>query len=138
MKLIQTKNPFDTNWRMPSSYLAGILFLLMMSWGLGGTPVYGVPPGVTQEQEEARNFIYQSAQATEVAWEEFHQAAIGGTLASPTVQSRIEQQLHEARALLMEARKAGRANQFDSVKSLTQKIFQITENIVKASREKKQ
>ena len=38
----------------------------------------------------------------------------------------------------MEARKAERANQFDSVKSLTQKIVQITQNIVQASWEKKQ
>jgi precorrin-6B methylase 2 len=105
---------------------------------LGGTPVYGVPPVVLQEQEGARDLIYQASQATEQAWEEFHAAAIGGTLASPEVQSRIERLLHEARALLMEARKAERDNQFHSVETLTQKIQQITQNIVQASREKKQ
>ena len=124
--------------RVASSYMVGILFLTVLPWMLGETPVYGVSPVVTQEKEEARNHIYHSAQATEQAWEEFHAAAIGGTLASPTVQSNIEGQLHEARALLMEARKAERANQYDSVKSLTHKILQITQNIVQASREKKQ
>ncbi len=120
------------------SHLAGILFLTVLLWMPGGTPVYGVPLGVTQEKAVAQELIYQSAKATDQAWEEFHAAAIGGTLASPTVQSTIERQLHEARALLMEARKAERDNQLDSVKTLTLKIQQITQNIVQASREKKQ
>lgn len=124
--------------QLPLSYLSGFLFIMIASWGVGGAPVYGAPPMSPQEQEEARDLIFQSAQATEQAWEEFHHSAIGGTLASPTVQSSIERQLHEVRALLMEARKAERANQYDSVKSLTQQILRITQNIVQASREKKQ
>ena len=32
-----------------------------------------------QDRKEAQDLIYQSAQATEKAWEEFHSAAIGGT-----------------------------------------------------------
>lgn len=117
---------------------AVILLSFILINGFGGTPAYGVPPDVTHAQQEARNLILQSAQATEHAWEEFHRAAIGGTLASPAVQSMIEGQLHEVRALLMEARKAERAEQFGSVKSLTQKILQITQEIVQASRERKQ
>ncbi|KPK25676.1 MAG: hypothetical protein AMK69_13695 [Nitrospira bacterium SG8_3] len=120
------------------SYLNYLLFILIASWGVGGAPALGASPMSTQEQEEARDLIYQSSQATEQAWEEFHAAAIGGTLASPAVQSNIERQLHESRALLMEARKAARAHQFDLVKSLTEKIIEITQNIVQASREKKQ
>jgi hypothetical protein len=114
------------------------LLLTIMTWGPGGTPAHGVPPELEQDRKEARELIIQSARATEHAWEEFHSAAIGGTLASPAVQADIERQLHEVRALLMEARKAERANRFDSVKTLTQEILQITQNIVQASREKKQ
>lgn len=138
MNLNQAKNGWDYSMLFRFSYLACALFLAMITWGAGGTPAYGVPPGLEQDQREAHTLIYQSAQATEHAWEEFHSAAIGGTLASPAVQSSIERQLHEVRALLMEARKAERANRFDSVKSLTQQIIQITQNIVQASREKKQ
>ncbi|MFZ1745506.1 MAG: hypothetical protein WBO24_04990 [Nitrospirales bacterium] len=138
MSVNQSKKRIGKNMRVASSYLVSILFLTFLPWMLGGTPVYGVPPVMTEEKEGARDLIYQSAQATEDAWEEFHAAAIGGTLASPAVQSSIERQLHEARALLMEARKAERDNRFDSVKALTQKIQQITQNIVQASREKKQ
>ena len=138
MKVNQPKKKKEKTMRVASSYLVSILFLTFLPWMLGGTPAYGVPPMITEEKEGARELIYQSAQATDQAWEEFHAAAIGGTLASPAVQSSIEGQLHEVRALLMEARKAERDNRFDSVKSLTQKIQQITQNIVQASREKKQ
>lgn len=138
MRVNQPKKRIAMNKRVTSSYLVGILFLTFLPWILVGTPVHGEPTVVTQEKEEARDLIHQSSQATEEAWEEFHAAAIGGTLASPAIQSSIERQLHEARALLMEARKAERDNQFDSVTTLTQKILQITQNIVQASREKKQ
>jgi hypothetical protein len=117
---------------------ACVLILSILLWGNGGTLVYGVPPAEEQEQGKARALIHESAQAIEYAWEEFHQAAIGGTLASPAVQSRIEHQLHEVRALLMQARQAERAGQHVSVKSLTQDILKITQDIVHASREKKQ
>lgn len=138
MRVNQPKMQAGKNIRVATSYLTGILCLMLLACLFGGTPVYGVPPGDTQDEVGARDLIYQSAQATEQAWEEFHAAAIGGTLASPAVQSSIERQLHEARALLMDARKAERDNQFDAVTTLTQKIQQITQNIVQASREKKQ
>jgi hypothetical protein len=138
MKLNHRNDSWEHHMLVRYSYLACVLLLTIMSWGPGGTPGYGISPGIEQDRKEAQDLIYQSAQATEKAWEEFHSAAIGGTLASPMVQSGIERQLHEARALLMEARKAERVHQLDSVKSLTQKIVQITQNIVQASREKKQ
>jgi hypothetical protein len=138
MKVNQPTNRLGKIMRVLSSYLTGFFCLIILTCVLGGTPAYGVPPADAQNQEEARALIHQSALATERAWEEFHSAAIGGTLASPTVQTTIESQLHKIRALLMDARKAERANQFDLVKSLTQQILEITQNIVQASREKKQ
>lgn len=114
-----------------------ILLLSVLIWGMGITPGYAVPPAERQEQAEARTQIHQSSLATEDAWEEFHQAAIEGTLASPAMQSHIEHQLHEVRALLMKARTAERAGQYGSVKSLTQCILKITQDIVHASQEKK-
>lgn len=138
MNVNEHKNRLRKNMCLPSPHLTCVLFVMIALSGFGGTPVYGVPPTTAQDQQEARDLIHQSAQATEQAWEEFHAAAIGGTLASPTVQTSIERQLHEVRSLLMEARKAERDNQYDSVKSLTHKILQITQNIVQASREKKQ
>ncbi len=88
--------------------------------------------------EKATSLIREAALATEHAWEEFHAAAIGGTLASPLVQVTIEQQLHEARALLMQARIARREQQYEAVDDITKKIQTITQQIIQASRERKQ
>ena len=82
--------------------------------------------------------IYMASLAVEEAWEEFHRSAIGGTLASPFIQTQIEQQLHESRALLMNARKAKRNGQHVTVKKITDRVRQLSSNIVMSSREKKQ
>ncbi|MGD9851772.1 MAG: hypothetical protein AB7T38_10925 [Nitrospirales bacterium] len=102
-----------------------------------GAPALGAPPEAPVQQTSADNLIHEAAQAADHAWEEFHRAAIGGTLASPALQVAIEGQLHEVRALLMEARKADRAQQLDSVRTMTEKIFIITHHIVQASQERK-
>ena len=86
----------------------------------------------------SRQLIHDAAQAVDEAWEEFHRAAIGGTLASPSLQTKIEGQLHEARGLLMETRKAERRGDHRSVKTITHKLFELSHEIVLASREKKQ
>lgn len=121
-----------SGWRVS---LAVFIFTALAS--TVGAPAQGAPPESPIRQTSADNLIHEAAQAADHAWEEFHRAAIGGTLASPALQVAIENQLHDVRALLMEARKADRAQQFDSVKILTEKIFIITQNIVQASQERK-
>ncbi len=88
--------------------------------------------------DEATEFIREAANATEQAWEEFHTSAIEGTLASPLVQVTIERQLHEARGLLMEARKAKRSQDYQSVQHITRLVQELTHHIILASRERKQ
>ena len=95
------------------------------------------PPSDHTTEGTSRQLIHDAAQAVDEAWEEFHRAAIGGTLASPSVQTTIEGQLHEARGLLMEARKAERRGDHRSVKIITDKLFELSHEIVMASREKK-
>lgn len=109
-------------------------FILLMTWGI---PSQSYSSGEGISQTEATQLIRQAADATEQAWEEFHDAAIQGTLASPLVQVTIESQLHEVRRLLMEARKAERAQDYHSVKKLTQQVQEITQNIIQESRERK-
>ncbi|GJL62967.1 MAG: hypothetical protein NPIRA04_16210 [Nitrospirales bacterium] len=82
--------------------------------------------------------IHKAAQAVDTAWEEFHRSAIEGTLASPTLQSQIEQQLHNARGLVMSARKAGRKGDFLSVQRITHRVIDLSKTIIASSREKKQ
>ncbi len=111
-----------------------ITFILVVAWGI---PSQAYSSGEVVSQAEAAQLIRQAANATDQAWEEFHNAAIQGTLASPLVQVTIESQLHEVRRLLMEARKAKRSQDYNSVNTMTQQVQEITQNIIQESRERK-
>ena len=126
----------------PRHRIKGMIYLMfsmiLIQLILGGTPSQANSSGEEVSQDEATQLIRQAAHATEQAWEEFHAAAIEGTLASPLIQVTIEGQLHEIRALLMQARIAKRSQDYRAVKDITQQIHEITQNIIKASRERKQ
>ena len=115
-----------------------MLSMILINLIIGGTPSQANSSREGVSQDEATQFIREAAHATEQAWEEFHAAAIEGTLASPLIQVTIEGQLHEVRALLMQARIAKRSQDYRAVKDITQQIHEITQNIIKASRERKQ
>ena len=126
----------------PRNRIKGMIYLMLsmilINLIIGGTPSQANSSGEEVSQDEATQLIREAAHATEEAWEEFHAAAIEGTLASPLIQVTIEGQLHEVRALLMQARIAKRSQDYQAVKDITQQIHEITQNIIKASRERKQ
>lgn len=123
----------------PNAHRASIFLLVTILLSLhSGTLSQVALAVVPTEEGSSQEVINRAARAVDDAWEEFHQAAIGGTLASPVIQTKIESQLHEARALLMEARKAERKRDHQSVKIITNKLFVLSNQIVQASREKKQ
>jgi hypothetical protein len=129
-KLKPRKQIKDTMYFMLSLIFIQLLML--------GTPSQAHSSGEGVSQDEATQLIRKAAHATEEAWEEFHTAAIEGTLASPNIQVTIEGQLHEARGLLMKARIAKRSQDYQTVKDITEEINKITHNIIQASRERKQ
>jgi len=75
--------------------------------------------------------------AVEKAWETYHHAALGGTLASPSIQTELEMNLHKTRLLLAEAYNAEERGEEETVDELVTKIFGITEQILIESREPK-
>jgi hypothetical protein len=115
-----------------------MLSMILIQLITGGIPSQANASGEGVSKDEATQLILEAANATEEAWEEFHAAAIEGTLASPLIQVTIEGQLHEARGLLMQARIAKRSQDYQGVKDITQQIQEITQNIIQASRERKQ
>ena len=131
------------NHQKPQNKFHGLMFptlsiiclLLNPAAGIASSPVTA---GSEIAIDEAAEFIRQAADATEQAWEEFHTSAIEGTLASPLVQVTIERQLHEVRGLLMEARKAKRSQDYQSVKHITKQVQELTQHIILASRKRKQ
>ena len=81
--------------------------------------------------------LYRADKDVDEAWEAFHQAALGGTLASPAIQTQIEQALHESRLLLVNARQAAQDNDERVVSRLTARIQDISTQIKEKSRRQK-
>lgn len=113
------------------------MLLSLVVWVSLGAPVWGAPSEPPVTDDPTPIMIREAAVAADRAWEEFHAAAIGGTLASPDLQATIEGQLHEMRKLLMEARQAERNQRHESARQLTREILNITNTIIQASRERK-
>ncbi len=116
-----------------SNLLLWVIALSAICWGTGHVFAMDEP---SVESDSTRR-VHLSSRAVEDAWEEFHSSAIGGTLASPMIQTQIEQQLHEARGLLMKARKAKRKGDYNSVLSITDRVIHLSQTIVASSRERK-
>ena len=116
------------------------LTLLFMAWGisLGIDPVWAGHAGPHfHSRKPIQASLYQADKNVDEAWEAFHQAALGGTLASPAIQTQIEQALHESRLLLVDARQAARDDDARVVSLLTERIEQLATQIKEKSRRQK-
>ena len=116
------------------------LTLLFMAWSisLGIDPVWAGHAGSHfHPRSPMQESLYLADKNVNEAWEAFHQAALGGTLASPAIQTQIEQALHESRLLLVDARQAARDNNTRAVSSLTARIGEISTRIKEKSRRQK-
>ena len=108
-----------------------------VTWGTGlGLAGHAGPQFHPRSSIQAS--LYRADRHVDEAWEAFHQAALGGTLASPAIQTQIEQALHESRLLLVDARKAAQGNDNRAVSTLTARIEEISTRIKEKSRRQKQ
>ena len=73
----------------------------------------------------------------EQAWETYHDAALGGTLASPAIQTELEMNLHQSRALLAEAYDAEDKGDAETVNKVIAEIMRINQKVITESREPK-
>lgn len=87
---------------------------------------------------EAVQVVHEAEHAVDHAWETYHKAALGGTIASPSVQADIEQHLHDARALVPEAQRAAERGDLREVNGLIERIHDHTNTAIKESMEHKQ
>ncbi len=76
--------------------------------------------------------------SVELAWDMYHHAALGGTLASPSIQSELEMNLHKSRALLAEAYAAEEGGDIQKTQDLIKQILEITQKVITKSQEQKQ
>ena len=76
--------------------------------------------------------------AVEKAWDVYHEGALGGTLQSPKVQTKLEMDLHQSRGLLTEAYDAEDGGDLQKTNKIIQKIMKITHRVIVESQVQKQ
>ena len=82
--------------------------------------------------------VREAEHSVDHAWEIYHRAALGGTIASPSLQTQIEQHLHEARTLITEAQEAAERGDRRNVGRLVGEIMNHTSRAIMGSKEQKQ
>ncbi|MBK5283274.1 MAG: hypothetical protein JJE16_14465 [Nitrospiraceae bacterium] len=86
---------------------------------------------------EVAQAVLEAAHDVDQAWEVYHRAALGGTVASPALQADIEQQLHEARTLITLARVAAERGDERQVQRLVSQVKDHTTKAIEGSKEQK-
>jgi hypothetical protein len=117
-----------------TTFLLGISFSAI----LGASPVMAGPidPASHPHPEQARA-VHEAEHAVDHAWEMYHRAALGGTVASPALQADIEQHLHEARTLVTQAQEAAERGDKRQVDRLVGEIKIHTSQAIEGSKEQK-
>ena len=105
---------------------------------LGTSPLEAGPidPGRHPYPEHAQA-VHEAEHAVDHAWEVYHRAALGGTIASPALQVEIEQHLHEARTLVSRAQEAAERGDKRQVQLLVGQIKIHTSHAIEGSKEHK-
>lgn len=117
-----------------------ITFVLGISFSalLTAAPILAGPidPARHPHPEQAKA-VHEAEHAVDHAWEVYHRAALGGTVASPALQADIEQHLHEARTLVTQAHEAAERGDQRQVDHLVGAINIHTIQAIQASKEQK-
>lgn len=98
-------------------------------------PVSGFGEDLNKENSVSKTA--EARLAVEQAWETYHHGALGGTLASPAVQTELEMNLHKSRALLAQAYEAEERGDMNNTDKLVNQIMQITRKVITESQEPK-
>jgi hypothetical protein len=82
--------------------------------------------------------VHEAEHEVDHAWEVYHRAALGGTVASPKLQAEIEEHLHQARTLITQAQEAADHGDTSLVASLVKQVRIHTTHAIEGSKESKQ
>lgn len=95
-----------------------------------------VEPADHPHQESLRA-VHEAEHDVDHAWEVYHRAALGGTVASPKLQAEIEEHLHEARTLIAQAQEAAEHGDKGQVEHLIKQVREHTTQAIDGSKEPK-
>ena len=105
---------------------------------LGASPLRADPIDTTPHpQPDKIQTVHEAEHDVDQAWEIYHRAALGGTVASPALQADIEEHLHEARILITQAQEAAERGDERLVQRLVSQVKVHTAKAIEGSKEQK-
>ena len=114
--------------------LPGIVLIAL----LGASPLQAGPiDSAKHPHPESAKAVHEAQHDVDHAWEVYHRAALGGTVASPALQADIEEHLHEARTLITQAQEAADRGDKRQVDRLVSQVKVHTTKAVEGSKEQK-
>ena len=112
----------------------GILLLALF----GAASLYAGPIDTAGHTNQGKTqMVHEADHDVDHAWEVYHRAALGGTVASPALQAEIEQHLHEARTLVTQAQEAADRGDDRQVEDLCKQVRLHTTQAIEGSKEQK-
>jgi hypothetical protein len=115
-------------------FLPGIVLIALF----GASPLQADPlDPYRHPRPENAQAVHEAEHDVDQAWEVYHRAALGGTVASPALQADIEQHLHEARTLVTQAQEAAERGDERQVERLVSQVKIHTTKAIEGSKEKK-
>ena len=115
-------------------FLSGIVLIAL----LGASPLQAGPIDPARHPHpESAKAVHEAEHDVDHAWEVYHRAALGGTVASPALQADIEEHLHEARTLITQAQEAAERGNKRQVQRLVSQVKAHTTKAIEGSKEQK-
>ncbi len=114
--------------------LPGIVLIALL--GASALQAGPIDPARNPHPENAQA-VHEAEHDVDHAWEVYHRAALGGTVASPALQADIEQHLHEARTLVSQAQEAAERGEQRQVERLVSQVKVHTAKAIEGSKEQK-
>lgn len=111
-----------------------ILYLGIVLIALSGASSLYAGPTDPPAQDQ---LVHEANHEVDHAWEIYHRAALGGTVASPALQADIEQHLHEARTIVTQAQEAADRGDQRKVEDLVKQVRFHTAQAIEGSKERK-
>ncbi|MBX3307027.1 MAG: hypothetical protein KF751_13370 [Nitrospira sp.] len=116
------------------SPLGIFLSSLLMATGIHAGPL----ESADRPHQESLKAVHDAEHEVDHAWEVYHRAALGGTVASPKLQAEIEEHLHQARTLITQAHEAADQGDQRQVETLIKQVHTHTIHAIEGSKESKQ
>ena len=105
---------------------------------LGASSLHAGPiDSAGHAHQDKAPLVHEANHEVDQAWEVYHRAALGGTVASPALQAEIEQHLHEARTLVSQAQEAVDRGDERQVENLIKQVRLHTTQAIEGSKEQK-